>query len=1118
MKYFAVRFGLFLLLITAAVSAWSQSLISGDLAGSVFDGSGAVVPNASLILKNTDSGETFNSTSNSAGAYRFALLKPGHYELTVTAPGFKTQVQKTIVQVGQQTTLNINLAVANSNTTVQVNAQAESLLQTNHADISTAFDEQQVQYVPNPGNDLTYVAQVAPGALMNTEQGTGNFNVFGLPGSSNVFTVDGGFEDTYGINVNYSAASNLLLGNNDIAEVTVVSPAYQGQYGSSSGAFVTELTKSGGSTYHGNAVYWWNGRVLNANNYFNKQSAPITPRPFDNANQWAVSVGGPVPHTSDKLHFFFDNEGIRLILPTSSFVYIPSPAFQQAVLDNIAQVSPSQLGFYQKLFSVYNHAKGASQAGTVSGSDPSGCNNQTHVIQGKQFGAGAAPCALQFRSVAGNSTSETIYVGRMDYDAGANDHLFAHFKIDKGLQASYTDPLNPLFNVTSKQPEYEGQLNESHIFTPNLVNQFIFATMYYRGNSSNPNLAASTALFPYTLSFASGTFATLGGQNNQYPAGRNVTQYQFIDDLSWSKEKHTFKAGVNFRRANMTNFSPGAGTIGYNSSETLNSFINGVNDVWTQSFPLRRTQPVSLWALGLYAQDEWAVLPNVKITLSLRSDTESNPVCHTNCYARFASDFLALNHDSGTPYNQVIQSGLSHAFHSLDAFIFQPRLGVAWSVFGPNSRTIVRAGVGEFTDILPAALSDAAIRNLPIASRFTVVSNASKQYTLDPSLSSSAATAAADSSQAFHSGFAQGQNYRQISQAVESAGGTFSAPGFTNTVADFHNPRVIEWNLALQQQLASNLVLTVNYVGNHGYREPINNGGLNAYGFGSLPASPLDPNFGTVSEVDTQGYSNFNGLITQLQHRSRYATLQFNYTYSHSLDLISNGGLSGYNYGTASGLLNPQNPFNLNANYGNADYDVRHNFTTSYILNVPYYRGPKVIAEGWRLAGTIFGRSGVPLSVVDGDVSATLNGQNYSGSVFAAQTNPHPEGLSSCDRSAARLGGAPCLKTVDFAAAGETANFNQQRRNQFRGPIYTNFDLSLYKATKLPGEKANLTLGVQAFNLLNHAPFDSPVNDVSSGQFGRIVSNVSTPTSILGAFLGGDSSPRQLQLTARFEF
>src|SRR6185437_12732070 len=318
--------------------------------------------------------------------------------------------------------------------------------------------------------------------------------------------------------------------------------------------------------------------------------------------------------------------------------------------------------------------------------------------------------------------------------------------------------------------------------------------------------------------------------------------------------------------------------------------------------------------------------------------------------------------------------------------------------------------------------------------------------------------------------------------------------------------------------LARNLVLTVNYVGNHGYREPINNGGLNAYGFGSLRATPIDANFGTVSEVGNQGYSNFNGLITQVQHRSKYATLQFNYTYSHSLDLISNGGISGYNYGTASGLLNPQNPFDLNANYGNTDYDVRHNFTTSYIVDVPYYRGPKAIADGWRLAGTIFGRSGVPFSVVDGAVGAVLNGQNYSGGVIAAQVNPHAQGLSSCDRSAATLSGSPCLNAADFVPAGATANFNEQRRNQFRGPIYTNFDLSLYKATKLPWEKANLTVGVQAFNLLNHAPFNSPVNDVSSAQFGRIISNVSTPTSILGAFLGGDSSPRQLQLTARFEF
>ena len=263
MRHFFRRWLPLIPLFIFSTSVLSQSLTSGDLAGAVSDPSGAAVSHASLVLKNTDSGELRTSATNEQGAYRFALLKPGHYDLTATAPGFGTQVG-TAVQVGQQTTLNIRLSVQ-SNTTVEVDAQSESLFQTDHADISTAFDEKQVQYVPNPGNDLTYVAQVSPGALMNTEQGAGNFTVFGLPGSSNVFTVDGGFEDTYGINVNYSAASNLLLGNNDVAEVTVVSLAYQGQYGSSSGAFVTELTKSGGSKYHGNAVYWWNGRILNAN-------------------------------------------------------------------------------------------------------------------------------------------------------------------------------------------------------------------------------------------------------------------------------------------------------------------------------------------------------------------------------------------------------------------------------------------------------------------------------------------------------------------------------------------------------------------------------------------------------------------------------------------------------------------------------------------------------------------------------------------------------------------------------------------------------------------------------------------------------------------------------------
>jgi hypothetical protein len=179
MRHFLRRWLSSIPLFIFAASVLSQSLTSGDLAGAVFNTSGTAISHALLVLKNTDSGESRTSETNEQGAYRFALLKPGHYDLTARAPGFGTQVEKIEVQVGQQTTLNIRLSVESLNTTVEVDAQSESLLQTDHADISTAFDEKQVQYVPNPGNDLTYVAQVSPGALMNTEQGAGNFTVFG---------------------------------------------------------------------------------------------------------------------------------------------------------------------------------------------------------------------------------------------------------------------------------------------------------------------------------------------------------------------------------------------------------------------------------------------------------------------------------------------------------------------------------------------------------------------------------------------------------------------------------------------------------------------------------------------------------------------------------------------------------------------------------------------------------------------------------------------------------------------------------------------------------------------------------------------------------------------------
>src|SRR4029077_13133193 len=167
---------------------------------------------------------------------------------------------------------------------VEVTAEG-GVIQTQNGNISTTFTPEQVALVPNPGNDLSYIVQTAPGAVMNTQAGFGNSSTFGLPATSNLFTVNGMNENDPFLNLNNSGATNLLLGQNDVQEATVVNNGYSTQYGGLAGANVNYVTKSGTNNFHGNANYFWNGRTMNANNWFNNLNGVA--RPFDNVNQWA---------------------------------------------------------------------------------------------------------------------------------------------------------------------------------------------------------------------------------------------------------------------------------------------------------------------------------------------------------------------------------------------------------------------------------------------------------------------------------------------------------------------------------------------------------------------------------------------------------------------------------------------------------------------------------------------------------------------------------------------------------------------------------------------------------------------------------------------------------------
>ena len=261
------------LLVTFQAQSNAQSIIAGDVTGTVTDPTGAAIPGAMVTLTNVNTNTSQRVTTNIEGSYRFAFVAPGSYKVTVSATGFQTQQHPgVIVSAGQPTPANVQLALAGATQTVDV-VESGASVQTQNADVATNFTQNMIDNLPNPGGDITYFAQTAPGVVMNTDGGNGNFSAVGMPGTSNLFTINGMNDNDPFLSVNNSGASNLSLGSNDIAEANIINNAYSGQYGQYAGSQVAYITKSGTNQFHGDAVYNWNGRALNADQFFSNSVA-----------------------------------------------------------------------------------------------------------------------------------------------------------------------------------------------------------------------------------------------------------------------------------------------------------------------------------------------------------------------------------------------------------------------------------------------------------------------------------------------------------------------------------------------------------------------------------------------------------------------------------------------------------------------------------------------------------------------------------------------------------------------------------------------------------------------------------------------------------------------------
>jgi len=1149
----AVRVAYCLCMLAGVLLAQGET--TGALVGSVTDPAGAAVAGATVTVLGAETSLKRSTTTDAAGRFNLPQLKPGLYSITVEAAGFEPQTNPAVsASLGQRQTVNFTLYLATVKHDVVVTSETP-LVNPQNPNTAATLSAPALENLPNPGGDLTAPLQFAPGALMNTAgsgndfiggtNGYGNVQFNGLPALSNGYIVDGLETNDPLTNLNSGLSTNLVLGLNSISEVTVNTLSYsvdQGRYGASQ---VNYVTKSGGNRFHGNLYELWNGSSFNAADFFTN-ATPGNHKPRSAVNHFGGSLSGPIRR--NKLFFFFDSEWVRIALPIVSATTVPTPAFQQYVLQQLPlggvdtlsgsayPATPSLVPFYRKLFDLYLNTAGTplailgcplnSAGAPAAGSPPdgNGCANRQSVSRS-------------------SDDHEQVQTARIDYNIDARNTAWYRFQADTGLQAAYTDPINPLFNAISSQPLYSAAAGYTHTFSSRLVNYFNPAFSWYASLFGPSDLDRTLAAFPIVFqgSGAGAPFTTLGGMDNSWVQGRRATRFFINDNLVWTAGAHELRIGTNTRIFRLNDYDFGEGVVPLVTYATLPQFVYGIASTASETFPFADSEPYRFRNLDLYAQDTWRVTSKLTWTFGLRSSGNSNPLSPHAAVARLAGSFASISHNLDQPLSAAIRTGLATIFDSTPAAILQPRTAIALQI-APH--TVLRSGFGVFSDLLPGSVVDLVGANPPNSETFQGgLLGTVGGVAIAPGVPASAIDATVAAARSFNSGFAAGQ----FSCAAPSANpGACLPPVAITAVPDgtLRAPYFLEWSFAIEHQIGRNINLRAQYVGTRAVNQPYSTQ-VNGYQtvcpgcFAPFPyGQPIDPRFAAVTQLSTGANSHYNGLQTSIEKRIGHGLEGvLNYTWSRCIDTVSNGGFLPF---SAGGILSPI-PGDLQRDRGPCDYDVRQNLTATYVYVLPLHvrRGVGKLVDGWQLSGTAFWRSGLPFSVLSSPYSASGNGiVNGSGPQFAGLVPGVPLYRHSPIPGVTQPGAVQWLNPAAFVSTvdpstgacsgGDTpanCQFGDLGRNALRGPGFVWSDLYLTKWLPL-SEHLKLRLEAQFFNIFNHPNFGLPVlgyagipgKPSTQTGFGALTYTTSPPTGLLGVGLGGDSSPRMIAFQARLEF
>jgi len=1032
--------------------------ISASLSGTVTDPSGAAVTAGNITVINVDTGVTHSTVTDGTGRYQVFSLPVGEYEVHVKKQGFAEEIRTGIhLVVGEAASVNLSLRVGEVSQQVTVNADAPTVSVTT-TDISGLVGEQQIKGLPLNGRSYDELLTLNPGIVNFTSEKTGgigvsnstvgnNFAVSGNRPQQNLFLLNGvEFTGAAENNMQPGGTSQQLLGVDAVREFNVLRDSYDAEYGKRPGAQVLVVTQAGTNQLHGSLYEFLRNNVFDAPNFFDQGSAP----PFQR-NQFGGSLGGPIQ--KDKTFLFGNYEGFRQHLHQTGVDLVPDTNARNGMLPcRLVNPAPNPCP-----------ASGLVNVGVAPSSVP------LLAVWPLQ-----SPNAPDFGGIAEafNNPLQTIRddfgTTRVDHIFSGKDSLSAAYTIDDS--ADLTPTSTNLFSTDLENlREQVLSLEETHIFSPRLLNTALFgyssASYFYTGEPTPGTPAASLPGFvaghPVGAVVVGGSAAanpaaqvSLAGSNigSNLRIARNLFTYE--DAVTLTTGRHQFNFGAWFQQV-QANEDLALSQYGQATFTGLQQLLQGtVGNFLYDPAPTEMNWRSLLGAL--YAEDVMRVTPNLTLSLGLRDEFTTG-----------------WNEAHGRAANFIFNNGLiqtqpqvgSSAFTVNNAkFLLQPRIGVAWSPF--RTKTVIRAGFGMYND-LQDALGYRMDQNAPFNPSYGIANLPASSLPLPVTPVPA--------------------NAKVLPGGVQP---------------NMQTPTLISYSLRVEQELSPNTVLTVGYVGSHGYHEIVS---VNDNEPTPLicPASPCPANYpsnfpvplaGTPIPTGTYfipagtptanpalgsawawfsvGDSSYNALQVDVNHRfSGGLALRGVYTWSKALD--DGDSLNATTAGNAPGLVS--NPFNLRADRGPATYDVRNVGVINGTYELPLGHGRRyfgglsgisnAIASGWRVNSIVTLQSGFPFTPQ----------LSYNPSNNGDTRNPVRPFVNPAFSGPVILGTPKeWFNPAAFLAPPNGSGFyGNLGRDTLIGPGLATWDLSFLKDTPIH-ERLKLQFRAEIFNLLNRANLNTP--------------------------------------------